>query len=603
MSVREDLFEKKDKIFMSNSKIVGEARVKDFVIVKAAYEINGKKLPEGKYKELCKRMYVDDADKDLHHSDVEINKIFEGVKEILKTIREAEAAEKQVRSNDLPEYLYYNDKGTICIEMKKYARFIQKELNIIFYPIADQLYIYNKIQHCYRLESIGNEIDSMILKMMEERDMDSSHLTWNSNEIKKHLRSMENQENYPFNTSKNCIPVKNGILKIDYDTGEVKLLDHSPEFHFDYTMDAVWNEGANCDKARNLISQWVKNENVDGIVQIGAQAIVQKQTCQQMKRATLLVGMPNTGKSKCKKLIMTTFGPQYMSSISLQDISESQFATGGLEKSVINFVDDMDNVALKSSSKFKDLTGDVHHDIERKGEQRYTGIITCGWAFTCNFPPSVVEKIKRDAAFWKRWNVIFFDNVFEDVDVKFEENTYTEEMRSSFLKCIIEMVIKIQKTGKLIVEQSIDTVMSNWLSRCDSVSDFLDGGLFTPVESGGEPVYYIKETFHNVYQKISALSGFEPAHIISSQRAFYTSMQNHGFIPVRKEVKKNEVRVSVECFKSWMRPTGRLNGNGNYMMKIDGKQYEEPNEVGTCLYDYEKIDTSLIVNTSNKTVD
>lgn len=596
MSIRNDTIEKADVIMAKNSLITGEDRVKSIVIVKAAYQLRGKNLSDKKYKELCDRM-------DKPHTDEEVDKIFGGIKAIVGAIRLEEDNEKQLKASELPDYLYYDDKGNLKIEMMKYSRHLQTTLNIIYYPTAHQLFTYNKDAHCYRSETIGNEIDKTITLMLEERGMDSGHLRYISDEITKHLKSMGVTDEYPFNNSKNTLPVENGILEFDYEKGTTRLLPHGPQHRFDYVMGASWNSEVGCDMARNLIKTWVKEENVNDIIQIAAQSLVQKQLCQQMKRATIMIGLPNTGKSKCKTLITSTMGDQYISSLSLQDIAGDKFANGSLERATLNFVDDMDSVPLHSCSKFKDLTGDsATHKIERKGIQDYTGVVMCGWAFTCNFPPTVTEAVKRDAAFWRRWNVVYFDNVFEGVDIRFEEKVYTPELRSSFLKCIVDMVIKIHQTGKLVSEHTMEDVMTKWLSKCDSITDFIDSGRFTPVEKGGEPILYLKSKLFEVYQRCSIESGFGADQIITNKTAFYTTMQNHGFIHQRPEALVKGVRTTTECFKSWRRPSGSIKSDGNYYMKeANEDKYGIINEVGTCLYGYEKVDTSSIIRGPSET--
>jgi len=212
MSIRNDTIEKADVIMAKRSPIVGEDRVKSIVIVKAAYQLRGKNLSDKKYKELCDRM-------DDPHTDEEVDKIFSGVKAIVSAIKLEEDNERELKAAELPDYLYYDDKGNLKIEMMKYSRHLQATLNIIYYPTAHQLFTYDAKAHCYRSENTGNEIDNSIVKMLEERSMDSSHLRYISDEIVKHLKSMDTAEEYPFNSSVNTLPVENGILEINYKTG------------------------------------------------------------------------------------------------------------------------------------------------------------------------------------------------------------------------------------------------------------------------------------------------------------------------------------------------------------------------------------------------
>ena len=586
-----EIKEKCDIIVSKNSPIVNENRISDFITVRAAFKLRDKEVPKTTLKQLYSRMKEP-------HTDEEVDKIFEGVKKVCDIVFEELKKEKVLLTAELPEYLYYDNYGKLRIEMKKYARYLQNTLNIIYYPVADELFVYDNKSHCYRKESIGNKIDIAILKLLEEKDMDSSRLIYISEEIDKHLKSMENQEKYPFNTSTDTIPVKNGVLKLDYKNDTITLLPHGPEHHFNYTMNAEWKEGEDGEAAKNLIRQWVDEKNVNDIIQIPAQAIVQKQVCKQLKRATLLIGIPNTGKSKIIHFIRSTMGAQYVSAVSLQSMSTDRFCTGNLETATLNIKDELSNVGLTSVDKFKDLTGGVYSDIERKGKQPYPGIITCGWMFTCNFPPTVMEKIKRDTAFWKRWNVIVLHNVFPETTVEDDDGAIvTDEIRSSFLKCIVDMVMEIHKRKKLISEHSVSEVMTEWISHCDSVVDFIDNAGFVP-STNGEPIYYVKENLHNIYQQYCIGAGFDIKLIITNKNSFYALMQNHGFIPFQYNYRKSDgKRVSLETFRSWKLPAGERNKtDGHYYIKTDDDKFGEINPISHAVFEnvINKVDISQI---------
>ena len=592
-NLESEIREKCDIIVSKNSPIVGEHRISDFITVRAAFKLRDKNVPITILKKIESRLGG------VNHTDEEVDKIFEGVKKICDIIIEENKKEKALIAAELPEYLYYDHYGKLRIEMKKYARYLQRALNIIYYPIADELFVYDTKSHCYRKESVGNEIDITILKLLEEKDMDSSRLIYISEEIDKHLKSMENQEKYPFNTSTDTIPVKNGVLKLDYKNDTITLLPHGPEHHFNYTMNAEWKEGEDGEAAKNLIRQWVDEKNVKDIIQIPAQAIVQKQVRKQLKRATLLIGIPNTGKSKIIHFIRSTMGEQYISSVSLQALAGNRFCTGNLEEATINIKDELSNDGLTSVDKFKDVTGGIYNDIERKGKQPYAGIITCGWMFACNFAPTIMEKIKRDAAFWKRWNIIVLHNVFPETTVegKEDDKIVTDEIRSSFLKCIVDMVMEIHKKGKLISEHSIDEVMTEWISHSDTVVDFIDNAGFVSV-TNGEAVWYVKENLQNIYQQYCVNAGFDTKLILTSKIAFYATMQNHGFFPLTREIRMQDgTRKTFECFKAFKMPAGEKNKtDGHYYIKTENDKFGEINPISYAVFDnvVNKVDISQI---------
>src|SRR5208337_3673995 len=134
--------------------------------------------------------------------------------------------------NKLPNFIFEIEKkedGNI-VKIRQFNRIkladeMHRAYNTIFFN--ETLYIYDKEKHYYR--KAANEIETTIRNLLKSFDVLTPSLTGLINEIRTHLKSMKAYSENPFDNSNNKIPVKNGILEIDYEKNTVRLLPHGPE--------------------------------------------------------------------------------------------------------------------------------------------------------------------------------------------------------------------------------------------------------------------------------------------------------------------------------------------------------------------------------------
>jgi len=260
------------------------------------------------------------------------------------------------------------------------------------------------------------------------------------------------------------------------------------------------------------------------------------------KKAYLFQGEPHAGKTSYLKLLYMIFGNEFTSTISLQQLCDDKFVGGNLEGKLLNIYDDLEDVALGVIDRFKMLTGDCRCDIERKYEGKYTGSVTTVHIFTCNYPPEYPEKVKRDSAFWSRWEYLKFPYSYS-VNPNFYTEWYTDEILSSFFNLILAAMITIRKRG-LLSNSDIQEVMSNWSINSDPLYTFIDY-LFEPNVSKRQS-WYSKAKLMNEYNKWCDDNNI-PAHKRRlSMKAFTIALQPHLIIAERKREKLD----SYETFTS-----------------------------------------------------
>ena len=460
-------------------------------------------------------------------TDIEARKIAD---DILTTLTKP----KTIIDASRPSYIYETtNKKTgavsVNIEFASYADVLKNTFSIIYFNKI--LFIYDDGLHLYRPQT--NEIETHIRNTAVKWDVTARLVTIFS-EMMAHLTSMGCYTEYPFNNSTTEIPVENGIIKIDYEKGTTSLLPHHSSHLFTYKLSVVYDPNIKNCLAIPLLKRMVEPELIKTLIQIPAQAILQMQTGHAYKKAYLLQGEPHAGKTSYLKLLYQIFGDNFTTSISLQQLCEDKFVGGNLEGKLLNIYDDLEDVALEVIDQFKTLTGDCRHGIERKYEVKYTGKVTAVHIFTCNYPPEYPDRVKRDAAFWTRWEYVKFPYEYP-VNPNFYTEWYTRERVSAFFNLILSAMIHIKKRG-LLSNSDVQDVMLNWSVNSDPLYEFL-GWLFIP-NIGKIANHYSKKKLYDTYLEWCNDSQIPEHKRKTTLTSFTIALQSHNIVPDRKRERK-----------------------------------------------------------------
>ena len=332
-------------------------------------------------------------------------------------------------------------------------------------------------------------------------------------------------EMYPFNVQDNAINVKNGVVVIDFDKETFELVEHDPKFKFNYKYDIKFNPENENDTIHNdVICKYVEPKDVDLLYQIVAQALLQMLGSAPFKKSYILQGDPDAGKSAFLELLLQTFGQKTHSQVALQDICNNRFALANLEGKLLNTYDDLSEMQLSNTGKFKAVTGKEDHEIERKGKQGYTARLTAVHVYTCNSPPAFDKRIQNDTAFWGRWEYIHFPYHFER-DAFFYQRMFTPENLEGFFMKILGKVIKIRREG-LQVNSTPGEVREKWSFNSDPLYQFITLNM----EPSEREITLNKDEFWEAYKRWCVSTDVDNAKIIMSKKAFTISLDKYGFV-------------------------------------------------------------------------
>jgi DNA primase catalytic core len=471
-------------------------------------------------------------------------------------------------SEALSEYKRFYDisinregKPVVKLIYSEIAAYLAENNNVISY--AETLYVYR--DGIYRLGEI--ELKAEAQSIIKDLDFKGS-ITEATREIIHYLTYEKPEIGYPFNEYGNIIPVENGLLKIDFENNNIKLMPFDPKYKFNFKLPVKYDPSADPETIDNIIRGYVDPDEREGdngkgetvklgysdtnlLYQIPAQAILQMVGAATFKKAYLLQGDAHAGKSSYLELLKRSFGEENLSDVSLQALVSDRFAIADLEGKPLNCYDDLADIPLKEGGIFKTLTGKYFHRVQKKGQQAYNAKIKAVHVYTCNTPPTFSDSIANDTAFWERWEFINFTNLFE-IDPYFYDRTFTPENLSGFFNQVLETVIEIKTKGKLLIDSAAGEVREKWQSNADPLYKFIDG-YFTKEPS--KTIYLDKTRFLHSYVKYCNEKKVDPGKIPGSVTMFTKLLFKYDI--ATKQIKTDGVQQPwVYCLPySWKEPS------------------------------------------------
>jgi len=388
-----------------------------------------------------------------------------------------------------------NQNGRILFNYAAIADYLHNRFHTItFHPISGpyKMFIYDEDIGIYRPNS--GDLESVINRIFELSDAVGS-VVRDTKEILHLISSKNRYTTYPFNTqdgsSIGLIPVKNGVVRMDFNAGRVSLIPHTYEHLWTFTIPVSYNPSASPDAIIEIMQAWIgewSDEEIEEakenktirpekwkmLLQIPAQGLLQFILDKVYKTSYIIVGEPNAAKSSyITHLLPHFFGSDAVAGESLHKIVSDKFVTGNLENKILNVFDDLSDTELGAVGQFKALTGITRHTINRKHQGEYIGRIFCTHSFACNQPPQVPDSCLYDTAFWDRWIFIRFPFVFEKNPL-FQNQLITDTNLSAFLNLIIGMIVSIRQKNALPFQMPVGEVMQLWMQNANPVAQFLE---------------------------------------------------------------------------------------------------------------------------------
>jgi len=281
------------------------------------------------------------------------------------------------------------------------------------------------------------------------------------------------------------IPLVNGV----YDFNTKQLLPHSPEYRFTYQFPITYNPDVTCPKIEAFLDQ-VLTPKQRLIIEEWIGYFFWRDY--RFKKAVVLVGSGDTGKTTLLEVIVHLLGKDNISSLSLQQMTGERFSGIDLYEKHGNLVDELSARDINDTGAFKKATGGGLITSEHKFGNRFSFYNYSKFTFACNRIPDVQDM--NDEAYFNRWMVIRFENTIKEVIPNFIATLTTEEERSGLFNLAMKGLARLLAQSKFSYTNNAEQTKNEMMRSGSSIAMFVGSAL--EKEYGAE---MDKETMYEHY--------------------------------------------------------------------------------------------------------
>jgi len=233
-------------------------------------------------------------------------------------------------------------------------------------------------------------------------------------------------------TDKDLINVKNGIVNLR--TG--KLTKHSHKYYFTNQIPVKYDIRAMCPKFSKFLTEILTGEaEIRVIEEFFGYCLYRSHF---IKKALILVGERDTGKSTLINVLKVLIGEKNVVGIALQNLGD-RFSMAAIYRKWVNIYDDLPSNAVKYTGMFKMLTGNSPIDAEKKFGDHFGFNSFCKLVYSCNKVPQPLSRDIDDSAYFSRWLMVNFTKKIksENMDKDLLAKLTTESELSGILNLAI----------------------------------------------------------------------------------------------------------------------------------------------------------------------
>jgi putative DNA primase/helicase len=223
------------------------------------------------------------------------------------------------------------------------------------------------------------------------------------NEIKGHICRWNFTDRVKLNANPDLICLKNGV----YDLSKSEFLKHSPDYLFTQQIPVYYDTNAKCGAISKFLCEILNPNDVILVLEIFGYCLYKKYC---IHKAFMFLGEGSNGKSVLINLLKAFLGSENCASVALQDLDVNRFALASLYGKLANLFADLPPYALRSTSRFKLLTGEDLIGADKKFKEPFTYTNHAKLIFSANKLPETYDDTD---AFFRRWIIINCPNKFE----------------------------------------------------------------------------------------------------------------------------------------------------------------------------------------------
>ncbi|MBI5645240.1 hypothetical protein HY970_04045 [Candidatus Kaiserbacteria bacterium] len=290
-----------------------------------------------------------------------------------------------------------------------------------------------------------------------------------------------------FTVDPNLINLNNGIFNVQ--TG--RLHQHDACQYFQTKIPVNYDVDADCPIIKQYLADVIDEEQLALVQEWFGYALYREYF---IKKAMILVGDGDTGKSTYISLLVAFIGEGNVAGISLQKLSYDKFAAAGLYQKHINIYDDLSDKDIQDNGAFKIATGGGYISGEKKFMDQFIFKNFAKLVFACNKIPDV--KDATDHAYFSRWVIVPFNRVIEEhkKDKQLIHKMTTPQELSGLLNFALIGLRRVLEKQGFSYEKETHEIKTQMMRSASTIAGFSEDCL---EESSGE--WIAKEKMYEAY--------------------------------------------------------------------------------------------------------
>ena len=435
---------------------------------------------------------------------------------------------------DLEKHEHLN-KGRLSQEMADFCIYQSKIVPVDKGEYRDdtELYKYNKNTGQWQKFS-SNGIGKICKKMSGQKY--SVHLQREfKNNLLNHPKDIYKRE---MGLPDNEVLLNNRqVLNLD----ELTTREVEPEDHALYKLNVEYDETADCPQFKAFVDELLdyKDNQINTLQEFMGWML--KFPNRDFKKALLILGVSNSGKSQLADVIQHIFHEHSVSSLSLNQLSlDRRFHVHHIGDAVVNIDRDMSVSNLETTDTLKQLISQEKINVEPKRKDSFMINPNAKFFICSNVAPN--PENSDDSAFFNRFLTLKAPNAVpkEDRIPDFGKKLFEEEA-SGILNWMIDGLIRLEKNREFTVDPDAYETKMIWNEYGDSVSRFI----WECVDEADADSYIPTEDLYEEYEKWIDGKLMDR----KSKRDFKSKVKNQPFITKNRRLYKGDRAMCFEGLK------------------------------------------------------
>jgi|Deesub1362A_J573_1020465.scaffolds.fasta_scaffold06867_2 putative DNA primase/helicase len=309
--------------------------------------------------------------------------------------------------------------------------------------------------------------------------------------------------------------VQNGML--DLNTGELR--PHDPSYRCTRMFPYEWrpHDPPDCPRFKRYLWEALGNsEVIDEVLEFIGYCLWPGQ---QYKKALLMVGAKDCGKSLLQEIIRRLLGPENCSAVDMADL-EDQFQRVALHRKLANICGET-KANFFSSNNFKRLTGGDPIQAAYKGVDTFTFVTQAKLIFAANEFPRVAD---HSDAFYERMLAVHFPRQFKlgepGTDPHLLERIVPAELPGIFHLAVARLYY-LRRRGAFSQCAASRRFLHQYRVEINNVAQFIEEKCQR--EADGQPAEGPKSEVFSAYKTWCEANGFRPV----DRSVFWRRVRQH----------------------------------------------------------------------------